>query len=87
MVMSVRDYGSGIPPRLLRSFMERNERVGVGLAGMRERARELGGLMTVMRADDGPGTIVAVEIPIVRRESPKFDSGEPEEGARAASFS
>ena len=67
--------------------MERNERVGVGLAGMRERARELGGLMTVMRADDGPGTIVAVEIPIVRRESPKFDSGEPEEGARAASFS
>ena len=87
IVMSVRDYGSGIPPRLLRSFMERSERVGVGLAGMRERARELGGLMTVIHADDGPGTIIAVEIPIVRRESAKIDSGEPQEGARAANVS
>jgi PAS domain S-box-containing protein len=87
IVMSVRDYGSGIPPRLLRSFMERNERVGVGLAGMRERARELGGLMTVMRADDGPGTIVAVEIPIVRRESQRFGPTDPEQEARTASAS
>jgi PAS domain S-box-containing protein len=87
VVLSVRDYGSGIPPKLLRSFMDRNERVGVGLAGMRERARELGGLMTVMPADDGPGTIVAVEIPIVRRESADFDSGDPGKDARAASVS
>lgn len=87
IVMSVRDHGSGIPPPLLRSFMERNERVGVGLAGMRERARELGGMMTVLHAEDGPGTIVAVEIPIVRREAIKFDSDEPGEGAQAASVS
>jgi PAS domain S-box-containing protein len=66
--LQVRDYGCGIPRDRLRSFLERNEGVGVGLGGMRERARELGGVLSVTPADDGQGTVLAVEIPIVARQ-------------------
>jgi PAS domain S-box-containing protein len=67
--LSVRDFGSGIPAERLRLFLERNEGVGVGLGGMRERARELGGILTVTPGDHNIGTIISVEIPIVARES------------------
>jgi PAS domain S-box-containing protein len=76
VALSVRDYGCGIPQERLRSFLERNEGLGVGFGGMRERARELGGLLSVKRAEDG-GTIVSVEIPIVSRGSQDEESGEP----------
>jgi PAS domain S-box-containing protein len=69
--MNVRDYGRGISSEKLRSFLERNDAVGVGLGGMRERARELGGLLTVTPAENEAGTVVSVEIPIVARESPE----------------
>lgn len=74
--LNVRDYGCGIPIDRLRSFLERNEGVGVGLGGMRERARELGGLLTVRPAANGPGTLVSVEIPIVGRDVEHLDSTE-----------
>ncbi len=67
--LTVRDYGCGIPADRLRSFLERNEGAGVGLGGMRERARELGGVLSVKPADEGPGIAVSVEIPIVARKS------------------
>ncbi len=75
VAMSVRDYGCGIPQERLRSFLERNEGMGVGFGGMRERARELGGLLSVRRAEGG-GTVVSVEIPIVARRSQDEESGE-----------
>jgi len=61
--LNVRDYGCGIPAERLRPFSERNEGMGVGLGGMRERARELGGLLSVTSM--APGTSVSVEIPIM----------------------
>ncbi len=69
VALTVMDYGCGIPSERLRSFLERNEGVGVGLGGMRERARELGGLLTVTAGHQGVGTMVSVEIPIVGREA------------------
>lgn len=69
VALTVRDFGCGILPERLHSFSERNEGVGVGLGGMRERARELGGSLTVAPADDNVGTVVFVEIPIVARDS------------------
>jgi PAS domain S-box-containing protein len=72
IALSVRDYGRGISPERLRSFLERNEGIGVGLGGMRERARELGGLLTVRQADQNIGTVVSVEIPIVARETSDY---------------
>ena len=76
VVLSVRDYGCGIAPERLRSFRERNEGVGVGLGGMRERARELGGLLTVSPGDANVGTMVSVEIPIIARDPQIADVGE-----------
>jgi signal transduction histidine kinase len=37
----------------------------VGLGGMRERARELGGLLSVKSLLPEPGTFVSAEIPIM----------------------
>jgi PAS domain S-box-containing protein len=77
VALSVRDFGCGIPAERLRLFHERNEGMGVGLGGMRERARELGGSLSVAPAEDIVGTVVSVEIPIIVRESEDPDSSEP----------
>jgi two-component system, NarL family, sensor kinase len=77
LALSIRDFGRGIPAERLRSFHERNQGVGVGLGGMRERARELGGSLTIAPPEDNVGTVVFVEIPIVARESGETDRGEP----------
>lgn len=65
IALNVRDYGCGIPTERLRPFLERNEGMGVGLGGMRERARELGGLLLVTSMAPAAGTVVSVEIPIM----------------------
>ena len=75
VALSVRDFGRGIPAERLRSFSESNGGVGVGLGGMRERARELGGSLSIAPANDNVGTVVEVEIPIVAREAGEFDPG------------
>jgi signal transduction histidine kinase len=73
-VLSVRDYGEGIPSDRLEQFRLTGGGVGVGLSGMRERARELGGRLDV-RSDDC-GTIVTVTIPIsTDGQKPAPDSG------------
>ena len=64
-LMTVRDYGCGIPPEVLRRFREHKTGVGVGLSGMRERLNDLGGQLEL--ASDGHGTTVAVRIPLMLR--------------------
>ena len=60
IVMRIRDYGIGIKPEYLdRSF---SPRLGVGISGMRERVRQLGGEITVSRGE--PGTLVETRIPL-----------------------
>ena len=66
VVLAVRDFGHGIPPERLRNFEARGTNFGVGLAGMRERLRELGGQLEIR---SGHGTIVSVTMPL--RESAK----------------
>jgi PAS domain S-box-containing protein len=60
--LSVRDYGCGIPEDRLSVFRERGTGMGVGLGGMRERARELGGSLRILPGLGG-GTIIFVDIP------------------------
>ena len=60
--LTVRDYGKGISPDLLRTFVTKGINVGVGLAGMRERARELGGEIKISSAHSG--TTLLIEIPL-----------------------
>jgi signal transduction histidine kinase len=64
----VRDYGKGIPTETLANFKANGTHVGVGLAGMRERIRELGGKLEIK--SDHTGTEIAVKIPVAEIELP-----------------
>jgi len=60
-VLSIRDFGSGVPPEVLERF-HTDDASGVGLAGMRERVRELAGQFEI--GSDSSGTTVRVSIPL-----------------------
>ncbi len=62
--LEVRDYGRGIAAELLDSLQRDGENAGVGLAGMRERVRELGGYLRIEART--PGTVLLVTIPLAR---------------------
>jgi signal transduction histidine kinase len=61
VMLSVQDYGSGIPEDTLENFLRKGTRVGVGLAGMRERVREQGGQFDIR--SDAQGTLIEVTLP------------------------
>jgi PAS domain S-box-containing protein len=62
--LRVRDFGKGIPLERIRSFRDRGTGMGVGLGGMRERVRELGGVLRIEPGDPS-GTAIMVEIPVI----------------------
>jgi signal transduction histidine kinase len=64
--LTVKDNGKGIPRERLDGLLQSGGQAGVGLAGMRERVRDLGGSLQIQ--SDGSGTAVVVEIPL--REEP-----------------
>ena len=70
VTLIVEDQGKGIPRNVLDCFAKNGTNVGVGLAGMRERAKELGGTLEVQSGKKG--TRLKVIIPV----SP--DSGDKE---------
>jgi len=61
-MLSIRDFGRGIPFDKLSSFQEIGAGVGVGLGGMKQRIRNLGGHLTV--SSDGTGTCVLATLPL-----------------------
>jgi two-component system, NarL family, sensor kinase len=66
----VRDYGKGIPLDTLVNFRTKGTHVGVGLSGMKERVRELGGDFKI--ESDSTGTSIVVKLPLTTQaESPK----------------
>jgi signal transduction histidine kinase len=58
---SIRDDGRGLP-------LEPGERRGMGLIGMRARARSAGGDLT-LRSQPGEGVVIEVKIPITANEA------------------
>jgi signal transduction histidine kinase len=62
VILQVRDFGKGIAPELLKRFQSQGTNSGVGLAGMQERTRELGGHLNVQPAN--PGTLISTTIPL-----------------------
>ncbi len=62
VVLEVRDDGRGISEEQLANFHTTGAGMGVGLAGIRERAWELGGKLGLV--SDGNGTSVRVAIPV-----------------------
>jgi signal transduction histidine kinase len=68
VVLKIRDYGKGISPDLLNVFKKAGVKSGVGLAGMRERVRELGGQLTIQSCE--PGTLISVAMPLSEADEP-----------------
>jgi two-component system, NarL family, sensor kinase len=62
-ILEVRDYGRGIPKRLLTRMGAPVRDSGVGLAGMRERLNELKGDLEIEAAD--PGTRLRAVVPVI----------------------
>jgi len=66
--MEVSDHGRGMPEHVLRQLRGDGTKLGVGLAGMRERIHELGGAFDV--SSDENGTTVRASVPLsIRQES------------------
>lgn len=70
ITMEVCDHGCGMPAHVLQQLKGDGTKLGVGLAGMRERIHELGGNFDV--TSDERGTIVSATVPLtVREDTPK----------------
>ncbi len=79
--LEIKDNGRGIPQKRLRTLIESAAEAGVGLAGMRERMRELGGSLEIR--SDRAGTTVVISIP-VERTAIDSENGESGRGISAA---
>jgi signal transduction histidine kinase len=62
VILTVRDYGKGIAPEVLTIFRTKGANPGVGLGGMKERVRDLGGWLSLQPG--APGMIVSAIIPL-----------------------
>jgi signal transduction histidine kinase len=69
-VLSVQDHGKGIPQEILARFQKDGTNVGVGLAGMRERVKELGGRFAIESSPKG--TLLTATVPIALAEKPRL---------------
>jgi signal transduction histidine kinase len=62
VLLTVEDFGRGLPQELLAAFRSNGTNSGVGLAGMRERMRELGGQLNIRSTPTG--TLVSATMPL-----------------------
>ena len=67
----IEDHGRGIPREVLEKFDKSGTNVGVGLAGMRERAKELGGTLAVSSNKKGTRLEAVIPIPPESSDSPR----------------
>ena len=62
LVLEIRDRGRGIPEDQLRELREHSSGQGVGIAGMRQRLRQLGGRLEI--DSSSAGTTVRAMLPL-----------------------
>ena len=62
LLLEIADHGCGISKEILKQLNRGTALPGIGIAGMRERIRLLGGLMEICSSSDG--TTVRVKLPI-----------------------
>ena len=66
--VEVKDEGKGISPHK-RLEMEMSGKAGVGIRGMRERLRQLGGTLEIESQPNTGGTLIVARLPISRTQS------------------
>jgi signal transduction histidine kinase len=65
VVLTVKDFGMGVPREILDRFWKTGN-AGVGLAGIRERVKELGGFLNIESNIDG--TLLRATVPISKSD-------------------
>jgi signal transduction histidine kinase len=65
VMLTVRNFGSGMPAEAFDAF-HKGAKCSVGLAGMRERVKDLVGQFEIKSSGDG--TVVFVSIPVPAQE-------------------
>jgi len=60
--MEIQDFGRGVPAATMRQLLNGGVKTSVGVAGMRERARELGGSLQI--TSDAKGTLLTLTLPV-----------------------
>jgi signal transduction histidine kinase len=78
-VLEIQDFGRGVPPTVMDRFLRTGTGSGVGLSGIRERVKELGGDFTIESTD--AGTTLRSTVPLCS----DADRTEPRSEARDAS--
>lgn len=73
VALTVKDFGGGVPREILERFWKTGT-VGVGLAGIRERLKELGGLLQIESNEDG--TLLQATIPVNLRDGANSDGND-----------
>jgi PAS domain S-box-containing protein len=72
--IEIRDHGRGMPAHVMEQIRAEGPKLGVGLAGMRERIHELGGTFEV--SSDQHGTVIRAAVPLrVCEESQRARAG------------
>jgi two-component system NarL family sensor kinase len=66
--LEVTDFGHGISQEVLESFKTSANGVGVGLAGIRERLREVDGKLDLSSSTDG--TVLRVSLAVAKTREP-----------------
>ncbi len=77
--LEVRDQGCGIPRHVVDRFSRGEIGSGVGLAGIRERTRELGGEVDLWSGPNGTALKARIPAAVVRRLTPRATREEPPE--------
>jgi signal transduction histidine kinase len=66
-IFTVRDFGRGMPAKLIQGSQTNGDHFGVGLSGMRERVNDLGGNFEIQSGGDG--TAITLSIPLASETS------------------
>ena len=69
--LEIKDEGRGILQKRLKSLIEEPAEAGVGLAGMRERTRELGGILEIRSGRGGTTVVICIPVERISIESPQ----------------
>jgi PAS domain S-box-containing protein len=74
LTLELSDEGRGLPPNILEQIAKGTGELGVGIAGMRERMKKLGGHLQVTSGSSG--TLVTVSLPVGEVSKPSSKRAE-----------
>ena len=74
-VLEIQDFGRGLPDAVMERFQRTGTGSGVGLAGIRERIKELGGDFTISSSSEGTTLRSSVPLSVEASRGPAPDTG------------